>query len=197
MKDFWNKRYGEEAYVYGFSPNLFFKEQLDQLQVGSILLPAEGEGRNAVYALSKGWDVTAFDFSENAQRKAKKLANKNNLFLNYQVEDVLHFTSDNTFDVLGLIFAHFPATLRKKANQHLLQFLEPKGKVIFEAFSKEQLGKSSGGPKDKEMLFSIEEVEKEFKGIGFQILEKKIIQLQEGRYHHGEASVIRFIGTKI
>ena len=52
MKDFWNERYDEESYAYGNSPNVFFKQQLDKLKVGSLLLPAEGEGRNAVYALS-------------------------------------------------------------------------------------------------------------------------------------------------
>jgi hypothetical protein len=57
VKDFWNNRYDEEAYAYGLSPNIFFKEQLDLLPRGSILLPAEGEGRNAIYALNVGWEV--------------------------------------------------------------------------------------------------------------------------------------------
>ena len=46
------------------------------------------------------------------------------------------------------------------------------------------------------MLFSIEEIKNEFKGLEFQILEKKTIQLNEGIYHIGEASVIRFLGNK-
>jgi len=81
MKDFWNERYDEESYAYGNSPNVFFKQQLDKLKVGSLLLPAEGEGRNAVYALSWGWEVLAFDFSESAMVKAKKLAATYNLNL--------------------------------------------------------------------------------------------------------------------
>lgn len=197
MKDFWNNRYDEETYAYGASPNLFFKEQLDLLPIGSILLPAEGEGRNAIYALSKGWDVLAFDFSNAARKKAIRLAKNIGLNLDYQVVDVLNFDTDKKFDVLGLSYAHFPTSIRTKAYQSLLQFLKPNGKVIFEAFSKEQLGKPSGGPKFEEMLFSIDEVKNEFKGLEFQILEKKTIQLNEGLYHNGEASVIRFMGTKL
>ena len=53
MKDFWNDRYGRAEYAYGKNPNVFFKEQLDLLPPGKILLPAEGEGRNAVYAAEK------------------------------------------------------------------------------------------------------------------------------------------------
>jgi Tellurite resistance protein TehB len=74
MKDFWNTRYKEESYAYGIEPNAFFKENIDKLVPGKILLPAEGEGRNAVYAARKGWEVTAFDFSDEAKIKTLKLA---------------------------------------------------------------------------------------------------------------------------
>ena len=50
MSDFWNEKYGRSEYLYGKAPNTFFVEKLNELQKGSILLPAEGEGRNAVYA---------------------------------------------------------------------------------------------------------------------------------------------------
>lgn len=197
MKDFWNERYDEESYAYGSSPNEFFKQQLDKLKIGSILLPAEGEGRNALYALSKGWEVLAFDFSESAKIKAKKLATDHGFDLNYQVIDVLEFKSVKKFDVIAFCYAHFPAAIRKKANQHLLKSLKPNGHIIFEAFSKNQLGKPSGGPKNIDMLYNIDEVEDEFIGINFKILEEKEIELNEGIYHIGDASVIRFTGTKI
>ena len=74
MKDFWNQRYAEEEYAYGTEPNAFFKAQLDQRTPGRLLLPAEGEGRNAVYAAKKGWEVVAFDQSDAGQKKALKLA---------------------------------------------------------------------------------------------------------------------------
>lgn len=197
MKDFWNERYDEESYAYGSSPNEFFKQQLDKLNVGSILLPAEGEGRNAVYALSKGWEVLAFDFSESAMVKAKKLAATYNLNLDYQIIDALKFNATKKFDVIAFCYAHFPAAIRKKANQHLLKSLKPNGHIIFEAFSKNQLGKPSGGPKNIDMLYNIDEVKDEFLGINFKILEEKEIELNEGLYHIGDASVIDFTGTKI
>lgn len=197
MKDFWNERYDEESYAYGNSPNEFFKQQLDKLKVGSVLLPAEGEGRNAVYALSKGWEVLAFDFSESAMVKAKKLATTYNLNLDFQVIDALKFNTTKKFDVVAFCYAHFPSAIRKVANQHLLKSLKPNGHIIFEAFSKNQLEKPSGGPKNIDMLYNIDEIEDEFNGINFEILEEKEIELNEGLYHIGDASVIRFTGTKI
>lgn len=47
MKVMWNKRYAGDEYVYGVHPNIFFKEKTDALEVGRILMPAEGEGRNS------------------------------------------------------------------------------------------------------------------------------------------------------
>ncbi|MEL0011261.1 MAG: hypothetical protein VW868_06830 [Bacteroidota bacterium] len=73
MKEFWNQRYSEQGYAYGTEPNEFFKEALlsykEELHLGSsrLLMPAEGEGRNAVYAAELGFKVTAFDVSEQAR----------------------------------------------------------------------------------------------------------------------------------
>lgn len=197
MKDFWNARYKEEIFAYGTKPNEFFKENIDKLSAGKILLPAEGEGRNAVYAARKGWDVTAFDFSEEAKAKTLKLAQQHEVLLNYEVMNVADFETENTqFDVIGLFFAHFPAHLRQEFHQKVTQVIKTSGYVIFEAFHKNQLNFSSGGPKDLEMLFSVEEVEKEFSGLKILTLEDKIIDLDEGLYHQGKGHVVRMIATK-
>ena len=100
------------------------------------------------------------------------------------------------YEVITLIFAHFPKPIRKEVHQKLLALLKPGGKILFEAFSKEQLEYSSGGPKNIEMLFSSEEVKDEFPGVTFELLEKKKIVLSEGKYHQGEGSVIRFLAVK-
>lgn len=195
-EDFWNQRYRATEYVYGIWPNQYFKAQLDPLKLGSVLLPAEGEGRNAVYAAKQGWEVMAFDSSSSGRDKALQLALRENLELDYQVSDVLTFTTDKQFDVLALVYAHFPKEIRMRAHKHLLQFLKPHGKVIFEAFAKDQLKHTSGGPKNSDMLFSIEEIKKEFSGLQFEQLEQSTIQLNEGEHHKGKAEVIRFVATK-
>ncbi|GAL74529.1 hypothetical protein JCM19275_3384 [Nonlabens ulvanivorans] len=194
--DFWNERYAEKEYVYGTEPNVFFKEQLDQLVAGNVLLPAEGEGRNAVYAALQGWDVVAFDISTSGKEKAMQLSAAQKVVVDYQITSVLDFKTDIKFDTIGLCYTHFPVEIRKDAFQHLLKFLKPNGTVIFEAFANAQLGKPSGGPKNFGMLFSIEEIKDEFPELEFKLLEEKTIELSEGNYHKGKAEVIRFIGIK-
>lgn len=81
-KNKWDKRYSSEEFAYGEEPNKYLKQQLDKLKVGTILFPAEGEGRNAVYAALLGWNVFAFDISKEGKKKALQLAKSNNVMIN-------------------------------------------------------------------------------------------------------------------
>lgn len=197
MKQFWNERYDEDVFAYGTAPNQFLKDAIHYIPQGNILFVAEGEGRNAVFAAKKGLKVSAFDYSESGQQKALSLAQMHNVTIDYLVSDVLALPYEKeSFDGLVLIFAHFPAEIRKHAHLKLLELLKPGGKIIFEAFEKEQLNYTSGGPKDIDMLFSEEEVKNEFPAISFDSLSTEKIVLDEGLFHQGEGVVVRFIGTK-
>jgi SAM-dependent methyltransferase len=203
MKDFWNERYAEETFAYGESPNIYFEEKLKNYPVGKLLLPAEGEGRNGVAAARLGWNVQAFDLSESGRNKAKILAEKYQVQLNYQVAEFAEIDfEDNSFDVIGLIYAHFPAKLKSFYHQKLANWLKPGGIIIFEAFSKTHLGYQSkypriGGPNDIDMLFSIDEIQTDFSNFSVIELTETEVDLAEGQYHQGKGSVIRFIGQKL
>lgn len=197
MKQFWNERYAEKEFAYGKEPNQFLKEYVHQLPLGKILFVAEGEGRNAVFAAQNGYEVVAFDYSESAKTKALTLAKEQNVQIDYVVSDVMDVSFEpESFDAIVFIFAHFPAVIRKQAHQKLVSFLKPGGKILFEAFEKNQLQFTSGGPKELAMLFSENEVKDEFSSINFNFLETAIITLEEGPFHQGKGAVIRFIGTK-
>src|SRR6476620_1075407 len=90
--DKWNERYSAEAFAYGEQPNNYLREQLEKLPVGTILFPAEGEGRNAVFAAKLGWTVSAFDISVEGQKKALRLAEANKVVLDYHVGELQTLT---------------------------------------------------------------------------------------------------------
>jgi cyclopropane fatty-acyl-phospholipid synthase-like methyltransferase len=198
MKDFWNSRYAEEDFAYGSEPNVFFKENSSKITKGKILFPAEGEGRNAVYAAQLGFDVSAFDLSEEGRKKAIQLAENCNTSIDYRIGelDVLNY-KEESFDAIVLIYAHVPGNIRKEFHHKLLSLLKPNGIIIFEAFGKEQLKHNSGGPKDSAMLFSEEEIKEEFPNVQFSVLETIETKLNEGKYHIGSANVVRFVAIKL
>lgn len=80
-------------------------------------------------------------------------------------------------------------------------YLREGGYVIFEAFSKNHLtyiaqNKEIGGPTDPDMLFSIDEIKRDFSDFEIMELAEVEVQLAEGLYHNGTGSVIRFLGRK-
>ena len=199
MKEFWNTRYAEPDFVYGTAPNTFFKQQIDALPIGKLLLPSEGEGRNAVYAASKGWDVTAFDYSAEGKQKALQLAEKQGVTIKYIVADAAEFQTDERFDVVALIYAHLPPSVQKAFYPKISTFLKPNGLLMAELFTPNQLlnKRSSGGPKDLSMLYDIELLKKEFFDLKILKAEELTVDLSEGTYHKGLGDVVRFVAQKI
>lgn len=202
MSLFWNNKYETEEFIYGTTPNVFFKNTIDSLNTGTILLPAEGEGRNAVYAASKGWKVTAFDASSTAKTKALELALVNNVTIDY---NTCNFNSidypKSSFDAIALIYAHVEADKKVLYYKSLLSFLKPGGTLFFEGFSRkhylnQQNNPTAGGPRDIDMLFTTEDLATIFKDLQIELLTEGSTKLNEGSGHVGEASIIRFIGVK-
>ncbi len=197
MNQFWNQRYAENETVYGNKPNAYFKLKLDAFNdVGTILLPAEGEGRNAIYAASQGWAVTAFDYSETAKDKALTNASQKNLQLNYTVVDIHQYQATNLYDAIGLIYIHLPTADRIVFHQKIIDSLAPGAMLIMEAFSKEQIHNQSGGPKAIEQLYSITELRHDFESLDMIELEEIATDLDEGPFHQGSASIIRLFAKK-
>ena len=197
MKEFWNERYAEPEFAYGVLPNDFFKNQLDKLNPGSILLICEGEGRNAVYAAKNGWKVDAFDSSEQAMKKALQLADENNVTINYQAQDALEIDyPENSFDVIAAIYAHFPDSIRTTIHRKMQRWLKPNGLIILEAFNLDQIVNTSGGPKDISMLYAMDRLKTDFNELLILQNQNEEIQLNEGKFHSGKANVLRFLAKK-
>lgn len=203
MKELWNKRYANEEYAYGTAPNDFFSIVLDEYHLnGKLLLPAEGEGRNAVFASKMGMEVTAFDLSKEGKKKALKLATTHQVHFKYFVGELNELPfEENYFDAIALIFAHLPAQKRHDFHVQLSKLLKKGGLMILEGFSKKQMDKhhtnpQAGGPKEMGMLFSQEDIKADFSEFQILKLEEKDTEIDEEIYHQGPSSVIRFIGRK-
>ena len=200
--ELWETRYSKKEYAFGTDPNVFLKEKLEQLTPGTILFPAEGEGRNAVYAAKLGWKVYAFDISAEGKKKALYLAKANQVTLDYQVGELPYLQYDEEqFDVIASIYAHFPINIRSQYHKLLSKYLRKGGLLILEGFDKKHFdyrlkNPNVGGPTNMEGLFSVEELKSDF--ANFEIIElvEKEVNLKEGIYHEGIGHVVRFVAKK-
>ncbi len=197
MNEFWDNRYSSEEFVYGTEPNEFFKSEINKLSPGRLLALAEGEGRNGIYAASLGWKVDAVDFSNVAKEKALKFAAEKNVQINYTVTDLGDFhPKPETYDAVSIIFIHLNPEISKIVHKRASDALKKGGRILMEVYSKEQLGKDSGGPQNYDMLYSPEEIEENFSGLNIERLTKEFVHLNESRFHTGEVAVLKFVGIK-
>ena len=197
MKAMWDERYQSKEYQYGINPNDFFAEQIAQFPIGRILIPAAGEGRDAVYAAKLGWEVYAFDLSEQGKSKAMKLARDQQVELHYVCADALQMEfPTESFDLIMSTYFHTPPDVRTKVHDQFINWLKPGATLLIEGFNKRQLAYTSGGPKNIEWLFDTPMLASDFKSLAIQVNQEIQRTLNEGPLHQGLAEVIQFKGIK-
>jgi len=193
----WDSRFSSDHFFYGTEPNIFFAEFIKtSKKPGKILLPAEGEGRNAVFAANSGWEVDAFDSSSVARRKALDFASRENVSINYNLLDINNFVPvPNKYDLIALVFVHLPEIVRIPFHQKLVTSLKTGGTLLIEAFAKEQIHNNTGGPKDIDMLFSTDILQQDFAKLTIKKLSREKVFLDEG-HHYGQSEVVRMIAVR-
>jgi len=196
MHRFWDERYAEEG-VYGHEPNPFWADQLSRCTGTHVLLPCEGEGRNAVWAAKEGWNVEAFDGSGVATATCLRWAQQAGVQLQATHADAFQFEGRaEGYDVVGLFYAHMPEPLRKSFHTRAMQWLRPGGTLLLEAFNSGQLRRTSGGPRDEKMLFTESLLSEDFIHLHVSLLKSESVELNEGPYHQGPAEIIRLVAHK-
>ena len=192
----WNERYGSDDFAYGTEPNSFLAENT-HLLTGPVLSLAEGEGRNAVFLASLGFDVLGVDGSAVGLAKAHKLADSKGVSIRTEVADLATYEpTANFYGSVISISAHLPSDVRRRLYPLVEQCLKRGGILLFEAYSKSQLSRNTGGPKDVDMLMTAEDIQKEFPNCQAILCHEIEREVVEGEFHTGLASVVRFIGKK-
>lgn len=192
----WNQRYASGEFVYGTEPNSFLKEHASLL-TGPVLSLAEGEGRNAVFLASLGLDVLGVDGSEVGLAKAQQLAASRGLVIRTEVADLATYEPpENSFGSVISISAHLPTEIRKRLHRLVERALRPGGIMLLEAYSKAQITRDTGGPKDPDMLMAREDLEREFPNCELILSQEIEREVVEGQFHTGLASVVQFIARK-
>jgi len=142
-KEWWTNKYEQKEWIYGKAPSQFLSEHIGLLSKGKVLDVAMGEGRNASYLASKGFDVEGFDFCETAIERAKKLASDSGVKVNAKVSNLDFFLIDlMKYNSIVMIDYHPSPTFYGAITRGLANG----GILLVEGYTTEQV-KISGGPK--------------------------------------------------
>ena len=196
----WDEEFSKPGYRYGTVPNGFLVEMAERLPKGCRVIAAgDGEGRNGVWLASQGHRVLALDASSVGLAKARALAEERGVSIETAVVDLSTYAPEAaSADAVVLIYVHMPPAIRRAAHRNLTRALKPGGLIILEAFHRDQLGRSSGGPRDLSMLFDLALLAEDF-GPDIRAIHsfEGEVDLDEGYGHVGRGAIVRFVGAKI
>lgn len=145
----WDDRYAASDLVWSAAPNQFLPPLVDSMAPGSALDVACGEGRNAIWLATQGWDVTAVDFSPVGISKAQRLAGETDI--DWVIADVVTYVPERAFDLVIVFYLHLPADEFLSAMRHAIGALAPGGTLFGVGHALRNLADGYGGPTDPEI----------------------------------------------
>lgn len=135
----YEKWYEGDQYYWGLEPASFLDELMKLCPPAAgikVLDIGCGEGKDAVYMAQKGYDVTAFDLTDNGIRKTLALADQKEVKIKAFVDDINTFETDEQFDIIyssGTVQYLFDEN-KKEFFDKIDRMTRPDGIVFFNVF---------------------------------------------------------------
>ncbi|MBK9361464.1 MAG: class I SAM-dependent methyltransferase [Rubrivivax sp.] len=195
----WNRRFEAEGFLFGTEPNGWLREHAGVWSPGSrVLCVADGEGRNSVWLARQGLQVQAFDISPVGVAKARALAARAGVQVDYEVADCDSWAwPEATFDGVAAIFVQFadPA-LRTRLFRRMAAALEPGGTLVLQGYTPKQLDYRTGGPPQVEHLYTEDLLRGAFAALDIVELRSWEADLAEGSGHRGRSALIGLVARR-
>ena len=158
----WDAKYAKADLVWGAPPNSVVVEQATALHPGRALDLACGEGRNAIWLATRGWAVTAVDFSQVAIDKARTVASRSPRSVRERIEwvhdDVRTAQLEPGFDLILCVYLHLPGDERRAMLDLAIDALDEAGVLIVLGHDSANIADGVGGPQDPTVLYTPDDV---------------------------------------
>jgi len=174
--DYWNRYYLDSNSNFNRAPNGFLKQMVEGQPPGVVLDYGMGEGRNAIYLASLGWQVWGFDPADAGVALAQKRAKDLGLTLHTAaVRDSEYDFGKERFDLVL-----FSWSMPLVPVQKVVDSLKPGGIVVMECGADFVSGRN-------EMLHMFDPL---------QIVRYEIVRAKSDFYDRRETDVLRLVAKK-
>jgi len=154
----WDKKYKDSELLWSADANIWVKDLTQDLPAGTALDIAAGEGRNALWLVARGWEVTAVDFSVVALQRARALADEH---LGRDADRLTTLEADvetwvpkaRSYDLVLVAYLHLPEQLRRSVMRAAAEAVASGGTLLVVGHDLENLGSGHGGPQNPEVLY--------------------------------------------
>lgn len=141
---FFDKTYRSKTRRFNTQPNALLVETAVNLKPGTALDIHMGQGRNAVYLASQGWQVTGFDFSQEGIAAAREDARQAGVPLNAIVTRHEDFEFGiRRWDLIVMSYTWVP--LEAHWIERITRSLKPGGVIVFEHLMEQSGSENAAG----------------------------------------------------
>lgn len=169
----WDTRYAESARVWSAGPNQFVAAELADLAPGRAVDLAAGEGRNAIWLASLGWQVTAIDFSRVAIERGRALSDE----VSWMVGDALDVPLPEPLDLALISYLQLPHDEMREVVARAYAALAPGGTFFLICHDASNLRDGVGGPQQPEVLSDADDV-LGWLGVGHEVVRAGRVERQ-------------------
>ena len=153
----WDQRYSTSELIWTGRANQFVEAHLADLEPGTAIDLGAGEGRNAVWLATRGWTVTAVDFSQVGLDKAQRLAAEHGAEIATVCADATTWTPDAPVDLVILSYLQLPYAERQVVLEHAVTWLNPGGTLLVIAHDRSNVEHGYGGPPSGDVCYTVDE----------------------------------------
>jgi len=140
-------------------PNRFLVAETSHLEPGRALDLACGEGRNARWLATRGWTVTGVDFSDVAIARARELAAREHLAIEFVCADLLDYEPEpDGFDLVLVLYLQIPAVERRVVLERAAAALRGGGTFLLVGHDLTNATDGVGGPSDPDLLYTPDDI---------------------------------------
>jgi SAM-dependent methyltransferase len=148
----WDERYAGTELVWGAEPNRFLPPEVAGMPPGRGADLACGEGRNAIWLAGQGWSMTGVDFSAVAIDKARQLAARQDVEVDFEVADVVTHRLEPVHDLVIVFYLQLAPAERAAVLANAAGGLAPGGTFLMVAHDLDNIEHGYGGPQDPAVL---------------------------------------------
>ena len=169
----WDRKYSAVENLWSARPNRFLVAEVENLPPGRALDLACGEGQNAIWLATLGWEVVGVDFSEVAIAKGKTRAERDGVVVDLAVADLLEYEPEaGAYDLVLLLYLHLSPQERRLVLERASTALAPGGTLVLVGHHLANMTEGVGGPSDPTIHFTPDEIVSELPGLEIEKAER-------------------------
>ncbi len=153
----WDERYSTSELIWTGRANQFVEAHLADLEPGTAIDLGAGEGRNAVWLASRGWTVTAVDFSQVGLDKADRLAAEHGVEVTTACADATTYSPATPVDLVVVSYLQLPSDQQRTVLEHAATWLNTGGTLFVIAHDRSNVEHGFGGPPSEDVCYTVDD----------------------------------------